>query len=150
MTINLESLKPLLTKTAIGRVIAVLIALCGVPSLMRTAPLAMSSSGVPVDDLIPTMMPFVGAVLTWFGAGWLKVNPEVVQAVIAFYRDPKSVETGQRVDAAFLSMMKSRHANEPAVINAIAQLATTLAESQFPQQVAAVTIRAEKLVEANV
>lgn len=128
-----KSLWPLLTAPNIGRIIAIILALCGLPGLVETTPKAMSSAGVPVDDLLGTLAPFIGAIATWFGANWLKATPELVSAAISLVRRPSDQDAAARFEVACLRMLGTRHENSPAVQAAIAQLASVLAEARFPR-----------------
>lgn len=132
MTIDLARLRGLFTVSNIGKLIAIILALTGVPQLTETAPKAMSASGVPVDDLMATLAPFVGAVATWLGASWLKATPELVASAIALMKSPKSDDAAARFEVACLRMLGTRHEGNPRIQEAISQLARALSDARFP------------------
>lgn len=133
MSIDLSKLRAYLTASNIGKLIAVLMALYGLPSLADTAPMAVSSSGIPVDDLLSTLAPFIGAIATWLGANWLKATPELVAAAIAMVRSPKDPDVAARFEVACLRMLGTRHEGNAEVQAAVAKLAQVLAEARFPK-----------------
>lgn len=132
MQIDLTKLKGFINPTNIGKLIAIIMAIYGLPGAAKTAPMAMSSSGVPVNDLIETMTPFVVAVLTWFGAGWLKSTPELVAAAIGLARKPDDQFARRRFEVATLEILKSLHGGNVAVMDQIARLDQELASVGYP------------------
>jgi len=129
---NFERIKPWLTWANLVKLIAVLIGLSGLPSISQTVPKAVSATGVPINDLLQSLMPIIAAIATWFGAGWLKTTPELVAAAIGLARNPQDKAAADRFDVACLSMLGARHADNKEVQAAIAQLSLALSNARFP------------------
>ncbi len=140
MQIDLTQLKGLLTATNLGKLLAVIMALYGLPSAAKTAPMAMSASGVPVTDLVETLTPFVAAILTWFGAGWLKSTPELVASAVGLARNPQDNYARRRFEVATIEMLRSLHENNPNVMVQIAHLDAVLSHAGYEHTLTKVSI----------
>jgi hypothetical protein len=114
------------------KIIALIAAAFAAPALTTTVPEAMSSSGVPANEIANVAIPIVIAVLTWFASTFLKIKPEIVQAVAAWVCNKDSEDAGQRVDTACLLVLKTRHADNDVVLSDLARLAKSISTANFP------------------
>ena len=114
------------------KVIALIAAAFAAPALTTSVPAAMSNSGVSSTELMNAAIPVVVAAITWFASTFLKIKPEIIQAVAAWAYNKDSEDAGQRVDTACLLVLKTRHADNDTVLSDLARLAKSIATVNFP------------------
>lgn len=118
-------LKSLFSRTSMLRVVAVVLAVAGAWGGMGTVPKMASASGAPVNDVLNTVLPFLGAGFAWIWSNWSKVSPEMVSAIVALARNPQDPTAWLRVTAGLIMFLKSVNPNSKA-LNTLVQFSREL------------------------
>lgn len=107
-------LKSLFSRTAMLRIVAVMLAVAGAWGGMGTVPKMASASGAPVNDVLNTVLPFLGAVAAWIWSNWSKVKPSLVQAALAAFANPRDPVADLKLAVELSAYLKSQWPSNPA------------------------------------
>lgn len=112
-------------------------------SIVRTRSYAAADGSADltamVIDQAMAYLPGLGAGLLAFVASFFGVKPEVVNALLAWLKNPNVVSVETRATIAVLQWLADIYKDRPAIANVISNLAQEIAKHQFPVQPAAQT-----------
>jgi hypothetical protein len=106
--------KALFSRTAILRVISVILAIAGAWGGVSTVPKMASASGAPINDVLNTVLPMLGAAFAWIWSNWSKVKPSLVQAALAAFANPRDPVADLKLAVELSAYLKSQWPSNPA------------------------------------
>lgn len=98
------------------RLVALILGACGAYGAVGIVPKMASASGAPLNDVLNTLLPALGAVATWFAANWFKVKPDLIQAVTTVLANPKDPVADLQLAAKLLGYLQEQWPNEPEML----------------------------------
>jgi hypothetical protein len=109
-------LAKLLSGSFLLKLVAMILAACGVYGAVGAVPKMASSAGAPINDVLNTLLPMLGAVATWFAANWFKVKPDLIQSVQAVFANPTDAVADLQLVAKLFGYLQEQWPNEPAML----------------------------------
>ena len=105
--------KGLVSLSCLLKLIAVALVGAAAYKLTGTAPKMASASGAPVNDVLNTLLPALGGIVTWFASTYFKAKPDLIQAVLAVIANPKDPLADLRLAGAILVYLKTQWPEAP-------------------------------------
>ena len=98
------------------RLVALILGACGVYGAVGSVPKMASASGAPINDVLNTLLPALGAVATWLASNWFKVKPDLIQAVTTVLANPKDPVADPQLAAKLLGYLQQQWPAEPEML----------------------------------
>lgn len=124
-----DLLKKLFTTSNILKIIAILLGGAGVVGAVSVGPKMASSAGAPINDVLNTLLPALGAAVTWFASTYFKVKPDLIQAVTTVFANPADPVADLQLAAKVLSYLQEQWPDQPEMLKAFADGVKKLADA---------------------
>lgn len=116
-----DLLKKLFSGNSLLKIVAVILAGCAAYGATGTVPKMASASGAPINDVLNTLLPALGSAATWFASTYFKIKPDLIQAALAVYANPKDPVVDLRLVSEVFLYIQEQWPEAPEAVKLIGE-----------------------------